>query len=339
MAVDPVQRLFLYSYFSHRIASEQAAKNLYRKACDKHGERYQEAEFITFINKVTRSIEPLHLSFRRSIDPESGITYWALVNLKGDAIAQLATEYTPAEINYLKRLINLIVNADDEAFELSSTIALREAGKVKPMISKKDAQVFLEKLVQKKWFDERNGLYSLALRSILELETYLKEEFGDLIMDCTICKDIATTHSERCEVAQCSARIHVSCSQRYFQQHQKKCPLCGSAWKFTSNTHRTRTRTSNRRRSSQEAENGDHENGDLIFDDDDDEDEHQQEEDGDEARQQSQEATEGQTQEAMEGVEEEDAGEDTQGPTRTSARDKGKQPLRDHNTRAAKRRR
>jgi len=38
----------------------------------------------------------------------------------------------------------------------------------------------------------RNGVYIISLRSVLELQAYLKEEFEDL-KECTLCMEIVTS--------------------------------------------------------------------------------------------------------------------------------------------------
>ena len=49
----------------------------------------------------------------------------------------------------------MIVNAEDEVYELSSTLALTEAGRVKPSLTKRDAEAFIERLVKNKWLVDR----------------------------------------------------------------------------------------------------------------------------------------------------------------------------------------
>ncbi|CAG8762367.1 12349_t:CDS:2, partial [Dentiscutata heterogama] len=77
------------------------------------------------------------------------------VNTNGDEIAKLATEYSPAEISYFKRLIELIVTADDDAFSASSIMALKEASKIKTQLSKSAAETLLQRFVDDKWLGQR----------------------------------------------------------------------------------------------------------------------------------------------------------------------------------------
>ncbi|ORY06817.1 hypothetical protein K493DRAFT_202866, partial [Basidiobolus meristosporus CBS 931.73] len=185
-----------------------------------------------FINTINEGINSLDLEFRKSHDEETGESVLALVNTNGDEIAQLATDYTPAELVYLRRIIELIVTADDESYSVSSLLALSEAGKLKSAFTKNAAEQLLDRFVEDKWFSKTsNGRYYLTQRSILELQTYLKEEFEEYILECTLCMDIVT-RGERCQVGSCSGRLHLHCAERYFSARpdRKVCPLCSTAW-------------------------------------------------------------------------------------------------------------
>ncbi|KAF8938354.1 hypothetical protein BGZ58_001086 [Dissophora ornata] len=161
----------------------------------------------------------------------------ALTNTNGQKIAQVATEYSPTELEYFKHLLDAIVMADDEAYCISSTAALHEAGQLKNKenkslsLTKREAEALLDRFVADKWFiRSAAGAYSLSMRSLLELQTYLKETYGDQIQECTLCMEIITK-GQRCQVAACSCRLHYHCAGAYFKNmNNPVCPTCHSAW-------------------------------------------------------------------------------------------------------------
>ncbi|GES75289.1 hypothetical protein RCL_jg8844.t1 [Rhizophagus clarus] len=194
-------RLFLQASLSERFFTEAKAIEIYRKAYEATAIQDQETftEFMTTLNTKLNSIE---LEFRKSHNEEDGTAVWALVNTNGDEIAQMATDYSPIEISFFRRLIELIITADDESFSVSSITALKEVVKLKTSITKSNGEILLQRFIDDKWLSiSSGGRYSLSLRSILELQHYLKKEFEDYISECILCYDIVTK-GQRCQVAQ-----------------------------------------------------------------------------------------------------------------------------------------
>jgi hypothetical protein len=68
------------------------------------------------------------------------------------------------------------------------------------------------------------------MRSLLELQSYLKETYDDQIQECTLCMEIITK-GQRCKVAACNSRLHQHCAAAYFKNmNNPVCPTCHSAW-------------------------------------------------------------------------------------------------------------
>ncbi|CAI2175630.1 539_t:CDS:2 [Funneliformis geosporum] len=223
-------RLFLQASIAERFFTEETAIRLYQQACEATNE--QNTETITeFIATINTKLNTVDLELRKSHNEDDGTAVWALVNTNGDEIAQIATEYTAVEITFFRRLIELIVTAEDEEFSVSSIIALKEVSKLKVPLSKSNGETLLQRFTDDKWLiRSREGKYSLSQRSILELQQYLKEEFEDHLLECTLCYDIVTK-GQRCRVAQCKTRFHYHCVRRYFDsRNDKVCPACKIAW-------------------------------------------------------------------------------------------------------------
>ncbi|KAF9100079.1 hypothetical protein BGX27_000488 [Mortierella sp. AM989] len=225
-----LHRLFLQAAISRRLMTEATALDVY-------SQRFDAENFSDFITQLNEGLNNVELEFRQAQDEMTGATVMALTNTNGQKIAQVATGYTPTELEYFKHLLDSIVMADDEMYCISSTAALHEAGRLKnkenkPLsLTKREAETLLDRFVADKWFvRSRAGAYSLSMRTLLELQTYLKETYGDQIQECTLCMEIITK-GQRCSVAACSSRMHHHCASKYFEnRNNPKCTTCHTAW-------------------------------------------------------------------------------------------------------------
>ncbi|KAJ3151466.1 hypothetical protein HDU89_001908 [Geranomyces variabilis] len=95
------------------------------------------------------------MELRRAHAPDTGTAYYALVNTNGDEVAQVATGCSAVEIMYFKNLLELIMNTEDDVYEVSSMDALAMTSRIKPAFSKRDAEAFIERLVNAKWLVDR----------------------------------------------------------------------------------------------------------------------------------------------------------------------------------------
>ncbi|KAG2176675.1 hypothetical protein INT44_007339 [Umbelopsis vinacea] len=225
-------RLFMQSMLSHRILKESQAEVIYEKICDMLN--VEKADFGDLVAVINKEISDVDLALRRTVDEYDSSAIIALVNTRGDEVAQLATTYSANEIGFFKRVLELIVTADDEAFSLSSMAAIREGPKLKPALSQRETEELLNKLVADKWLmRRRDGYYVLHMRSIIELQNYLKETFENEIHECLMCMEIVTV-GERCSQGRCEVRLHSHCAAGYFPEQDNgseiKCPTCGTTW-------------------------------------------------------------------------------------------------------------
>ncbi|KAF5381065.1 hypothetical protein D9615_003893 [Tricholomella constricta] len=243
VSADDVQRLFLQAVFSRGILSAKLAQTLWAKSIGAVKAANLDLDiphsnikdnWDAIVTKINRSLDSLDLEFRHLHDENSGKEMYALVNRKGDEIAQMATEYTPAEIAYFKAIIELIILAPRESFSVSSTVALREVSAIKPKtnMSKTQAEVVLGSFVARGWLvKSKRGRFSLSTRSLLELLPYLKSTYPDELIECTICMEILT-RGVACPTNNCSTRMHYHCFTTFRRRHNA-CPSCRSEWPAT----------------------------------------------------------------------------------------------------------
>ncbi|KAJ7273649.1 Nse1 non-SMC component of SMC5-6 complex-domain-containing protein [Mycena haematopus] len=242
-----VQRLFLQAVLSRGVLSGKLAQTLWAKSKDAvmaadstldipHSDTREEWD--AFVIKVNQALDPLDLEFRPLQEETSGREMYAIVNRKGDEIAQMATDYTPGEIAFFKAMVEQIMLAPRESFSISSLAALREVSALKPKsnMSKTQAEVVLASFVAKGWLlkskqvtaGHPRGRYSLSARALLELEPYLKSTYSDELIECVICSEIMTK-GVACPTANCKVRMHYHCFTKYASR-SRKCTTCNSDW-------------------------------------------------------------------------------------------------------------
>uniref|UniRef100_A0A803T292 Non-structural maintenance of chromosomes element 1 homolog n=1 Tax=Anolis carolinensis TaxID=28377 RepID=A0A803T292_ANOCA len=151
----------------------------------------------------------------------------AQVNLAENGITQLASDYAENELELFKKTMDLILSSENGF--ASSTAILNLADQVKPKKMKKvEAEQLLQSLVQSKWLQEKEGEYTLSIRSILELEQYIFRHYPDMAHKCHFCHSLCI-QSQICE--DCGTAVHLHCLARYFRtQAEPRCPHCKQFW-------------------------------------------------------------------------------------------------------------
>lgn len=222
------QRLFLRSLMSKQFLSEKETRNMYRKACNAFGDDGAPENFVNFVEAVNKNLRSLDMEIRQGISEDSGAVHYGLVNTAEDEHSKMATDFSPNEITFFKKVMDAIVTSTD------GTVSSLEAMNIGPDLEKRinitRAEELLRRLVKDQWMSESTGSYSLGPRAMLELHPYLKRVYEDDIVDCMMCHTIAIK-GQCC--TQCDGKIHKRCAARYFQgRAQKNCPNphCGAVW-------------------------------------------------------------------------------------------------------------
>ncbi|KAI8374425.1 Nse1 non-SMC component of SMC5-6 complex-domain-containing protein [Radiomyces spectabilis] len=228
-AYDDRQRLFLQSLLSYKILDEDKAMELYRRVCQLTEK--DQIDFAEFIASINKEINEMDIAIRRSHNQRDGQPILALVNTKEDEIAQIATHYTANEISYFRQLIELIMMSDDEDYAVQSMTALQLGQKMKPLLTQKETEELLDRFVEDGWlYLTPTGVYTMDNRALLELQAYLRQQFGDVVKECLMCFEVITM-GERCELQNCSSRIHRHCADGYFRTASSMvCPMCQTRW-------------------------------------------------------------------------------------------------------------
>ncbi|KAF8557236.1 hypothetical protein OG21DRAFT_1505435 [Imleria badia] len=235
---NDVQRLFLQAVFSRGILSFKHAQVLWGKCIDAVkaadptlGANFDESRqaWDKFVSEINKSLNPLDLEFRHLMDEQTGVEMYAVVNTKDDEIAQMATDYTALEISYFKAVVEQIMLASREAYSVSSLAALREVSSLKSSMTKSQAESVLASLVAKGWLlKSKRARYSLSTRALLELLPYLKSNYPEECLECTICLEIVT-RGAGCNTPNCKTKMHYHCFKKH-RARRAQCPSCAVDW-------------------------------------------------------------------------------------------------------------
>lgn len=179
------------------------------------------------LDAIHASLAPLGWDVRACHDQVRAEPYLLVVNAKSDELAQVATPYSAAELQYIKALVHAIFHAPQYA--LPSIQALQLATHTQPVpLTKQTATQLLANLERRQWLHHLpSGAYTLTLRALHELDTYIRHELDEAcVLECMACYAIVT-RGVRC--AWCRGAVHTSCQSAYEAGHAT-CAACGAAW-------------------------------------------------------------------------------------------------------------
>ncbi|KAK0562415.1 hypothetical protein OC861_005326 [Tilletia horrida] len=237
MATSIVRAMWLQSIMSRRLVTDKESRAIYNTICKSVGvpaDRYRED-----LGTMQQQLSVLGLDLRQMQDEVDGRTMVGVVNAKADSLAEIGTGYTPAELVYIKAVIEAIYTAPRSAYSISSMEALAlNADKANP-ITKKTKEELLANLVRHDWLRKsKGGRYTLGTRALMELQTYLQHEYEDNALQCFICGDLITMGhvcaTDTPEIS-CSVQVHFHCENRLKVKANAmhlpgKCPECKYEW-------------------------------------------------------------------------------------------------------------
>ncbi|KXJ21232.1 non-structural maintenance of chromosomes element 1 homolog [Exaiptasia diaphana] len=228
MSVKDSHRLFLRTLMTRPFLPEREVKRVYQQCCEAFDEDYSSDQFQPFLAKVNKIIQPLFLEVKAGVSENEGIKYYALINTTEDEHSKMATDYTPNDIAFFKKAIDLIINSDDGS--VSSMDLMNVASDLEKKMLCTYAEKLLKRLVDDKWLTESSGIYYLGGRAMIDIDQYLKREYKDDLSNCMMC-DLSAIQSQMCQ--HCQEKLHKHCAAKYFNgRAQRTCPNpnCGAQW-------------------------------------------------------------------------------------------------------------
>ncbi|XP_070617021.1 non-structural maintenance of chromosomes element 1 homolog isoform X1 [Erythrolamprus reginae] len=225
--LSDAHRRFLQALLSRGVVEAAEADRLRRLCFQQHPAPGAADPLDDFLAALNAQLQPLSMEIRKGAAEDSGQTFVALVNLAETDITKMASDFSETELELFKKTLDLILMSGN-GFAPSTEI-LNLADQLKPKRMKKtEVEQVLQQLVQKKWLCEKEGEYTLHIRSILELEQYIFRHYPEAARKCHICHSLSV-QSQVCE--DCGIVLHCSCLSKYFQtQPEPRCPHCKQFW-------------------------------------------------------------------------------------------------------------
>ncbi|XP_014666771.1 PREDICTED: non-structural maintenance of chromosomes element 1 homolog [Priapulus caudatus] len=188
LQMNDTHRMFLQALMTRRIMQGKEVKKIYNychEACDVLTEDANLSQFVVAINS---NIRLYNMEIKKGVNEVSGAQYYALVNLSDSPVTRLAADFTPLELELFKKMMDMIVYSDNGI--ISSIDAINLTSVLDKKMSKDAAESVVQRLAIDKWINVERGDVSLAVRGILELDQYLRETYGELLLTCNMCKQI-----------------------------------------------------------------------------------------------------------------------------------------------------
>ncbi|BFZ16918.1 hypothetical protein BsWGS_19957 [Bradybaena similaris] len=220
------RKIFLQTFLSKGILNAKEVKELLA-LCGVQVESKQ--DMADYVLNANAALASFHLQIKKGIQEEDGASFYCLVNTVETVISRMSSTYSPNELELFKKLVEQIVETDDG--KLGSLAALSLTERLDKRMGKEEAENFFDRLERDRWIKkELDGKISLSVRSIVELDQYLKDMYPDVIKMCYICSKLCL-FGENCD--SCAIKIHKKCAQTLFEHcTEKRCPdkSCKAAW-------------------------------------------------------------------------------------------------------------
>ncbi|XP_045571024.1 non-structural maintenance of chromosomes element 1 homolog [Salmo salar] len=220
---------FLQTMMVNGIIDGAKARALHRHCCETHGAHYAHDKLDEFIEVINAQLQPMFMQIRKGMSEEDGLQYHALVNMAETDVTRMSTDYADNELELFRKTMDLIVDSDNGTASSTDILNCADSLQTKKL-KKRETEHVLNRLVQDKWLNEKNGDYSLSTRCIMEMEPYIRMLYQDQVKVCHICHNVAL-QCQMCENPTCGIKIHTPCVARYFKgRTDPRCPACEDFW-------------------------------------------------------------------------------------------------------------
>ncbi|XP_078611298.1 non-structural maintenance of chromosomes element 1 homolog isoform X1 [Branchiostoma floridae x Branchiostoma japonicum] len=231
-AMTDAHRMFLQSIMTHGALKAREVKALYKKCCETFRRPLEHDNLGKFVNEINHHVGPFSMMIQKGVSEEDGVQYYALVNMMESDITRLASDYTETELEFFKKVLDLIVDSDTGVASSTDVLNLTDQlyEEQNRKMRKKEAEDVIRRMVRDRWLNEHQGEISLSVRGILELKPYLTDHYKEDIRHCCLCEQIALK-GQLCQSDSCEAKMHYFCANRYFRdKDQPRCPRCKAEW-------------------------------------------------------------------------------------------------------------
>lgn len=151
----------------------------------------------------------------------TGTVHYSLIPIVNHSFFKYSSAYTVQELEYFRDILNMIVTSQNgymQSIDLLNSCT---------NISKFDCQNLIQRFIDDKYLMEKApGQICLTPLAIAEFEPLLKEQLGDQLNTCDLCRKICV-FGFMC--VGCQSKFHNYCQQRWIKK-RSLCPKCGNDW-------------------------------------------------------------------------------------------------------------
>ncbi|KAI9291700.1 hypothetical protein K502DRAFT_352728 [Neoconidiobolus thromboides FSU 785] len=222
-----------------------------------HSEDYFDS-ISSVLHDINEAIFIVGFEIKKALDPISRAPFFCITNIVDDEMAQLGNNFTPIEMRYLKTLIHSIITAPRKKFFISgieaSKLALlpdevqnnnnennetnEEVVQTTDKLTIAEKDHLIDRFINETWLEKTSGGYlTLTMRTLLELQTNILDNYKDYIKKCMLCSTLVI-NGEICKDEDCDSWVHIGCIAHYHRASGKKglelkCPKCKCKWEGT----------------------------------------------------------------------------------------------------------
>ncbi|OCF36316.1 hypothetical protein I316_02191 [Kwoniella heveanensis BCC8398] len=235
-----LHRLYIQSLLSRRAMRDEVALELYRRAvgaCQSHDDSFRPTHGTTmqglraFLLDVSDVLHDVGMEVSIGSEQSGRGKQWVVLrNTDPTEVALQATDLTPNEIEYFRKVIEGII-VSYPANSISHGQALSLVSELEGQMTKSSAELLLDALCSRGWLSKsKRGRYSLGVRGATELEPYLKQEYEDYVNNCKQCKRLMLA-GVACASRGCTAHFHSYCYASILKLPRPSCPDCSTRFK------------------------------------------------------------------------------------------------------------
>ena len=227
---------FLQVMIDRTVVTKKECYDIIENICKSQQVNFTRSQIRAFLTTVNSQISPFNLRLKKGKSEKDGSPSYVLVTVVSNDLNKLLVggDFTRVDLEYFESFIELIcTGTDQDALGFVNSIeALNLADQVTLKITKAAAKDLLDKLVEEKYLEEENGLFSLSVRTILELEQYIVDHYSDVVSICKQCSVLVL-----CGIGchSCHNRFHNYCGVKYLKTYEEKnmelkCLSCHTPW-------------------------------------------------------------------------------------------------------------
>lgn len=177
------------------------------------------------ISKISKTIRSFRVDISKFKDEDTDEDHYVFYNMMDNHLSRMSKIHSETELEYFKAIVSAIVVSQDGRLSKNNVLNLRDLLHDQNIsINLDDSASLLARWIKDKYFSENLHQVSLGVKSLVELQPYLRQTFPHNIRDCTLCTNVCI---RGIDCSHLNVRLHQRCAQKYFDSI-KNCSVCAN---------------------------------------------------------------------------------------------------------------